>query len=200
MSAKIVKKRECVAMFLKYVSYLVSTMLLAACAVTQTPVPVAETPVSQRSPAAQINSSIERQNSASLNGRSLPSEATPANASRLAPKVITLEALNLADIPAIAQSIRKNPASRKSYVGQTLEGRAKFVRTAKGNANVVVADVRVQGLGDVSLWCRNVVNAAQSMPAGRMVHFSGQLSGNVYSSEDFSHDVTLKDCRFLEKR
>ena len=62
----------------------------------------------------------------------------------------------------------------------------------------MVADVRVNGLGEVSLWCRNVVGGAHQSLAGRVVSFEGVLTDSVYTSEDFSHDVTLKDCRFHE--
>lgn len=83
----------------------------------------------------------------------------------------------------------------KQYLGQTLHGQAKFVKTAKGNPNAVVADVRVSGLGEVSLWCRNILGAP---PSVRMTGFDGVLTGEVYTSEDFSHDVYLKDCRFRD--
>lgn len=105
------------------------------------------------------------------------------------------KALGLADLGQIAKTITKSPLTAKKYAGQTLKGKAKFVKAPKANPNAVVADVRVAGLGEVSLWCRNVVGAA---PAGRVMTFEGTLTGSVYTSEDFSHDVTMKDCRFHE--
>ena len=101
--------------------------------------------------------------------------------------------LGLVDLANIAKLAAKSPAAAKKFAGETLSGQAKFVKAAKGNPNAAVADVRVGGLGEVSLWCRNVVGGA---PAGRLMSFEGTLAGNVYTSEDFSHDVTLKDCRF----
>ena len=105
------------------------------------------------------------------------------------------DVLRLSALPDIAKAIQKNPPIAKKYVGETLSGQAKFVKAPKANPNAVVADVRVAGLGEVSLWCRNVVGAA---PAGRVMTFEGTLTGSVYTSENFSHDVTMKDCRFHE--
>lgn len=103
--------------------------------------------------------------------------------------------LSLSALPGIAKAAQKNPQSVKKYAGETLTGQGKFVKAPKGNANAVVADVRVSGLGEVSLWCRNVLGSA---PANKVVSFEGMLTGSVYTSEDFSHDVTMKDCRFHE--
>lgn len=103
--------------------------------------------------------------------------------------------LSLSALPGIAKAAQKNPQAVKKYVGEALTGHAKFVKAPKGNPNAVVADVRVSGLGEVSLWCRNVLGAA---PANKAVSFEGVLFGSVYTSEDFSHDVTMKDCRFHE--
>ena len=108
---------------------------------------------------------------------------------------VTKQALPLSALSGIAKAAQKNPQSTKKYVGETLQGQAKFVKAPKGNPNAMVADVRVTGLGEVSLWCRNVLSAA---PAGRVMNFEGTLTGSVYTSEDFSHDVTMKDCRFHE--
>lgn len=103
--------------------------------------------------------------------------------------------LGLDRLPLIAKARQKNPAAIKQYVGQNLHGQGKFVKTAKGNPNALVADVRVSGLGEVSIWCRNVLGA---VPSGRLVGFDGVLTGEVYTSEDFSNDVYLKDCRFRD--
>lgn len=108
---------------------------------------------------------------------------------------VTKQALPLSALSGIAKAAQKNPQSTKKYVGETLQGQAKFVKAPKGNPNAMVADVRVTGLGEVSLWCRNVLGVA---PAGRIMNFEGTLTGSVYTSEDFSHDVTMKDCRFHE--
>ncbi len=107
----------------------------------------------------------------------------------------TKPALSLAALSGIAKAAQKNALSTKKYVGETLQGQAKFIKAPKGNSNAMVADVRVNGLGEVSLWCRNVLGVA---PAGRVMTFEGTLTGSVYTSEDFSHDVTMKDCRFHE--
>jgi hypothetical protein len=106
---------------------------------------------------------------------------------------MTKRALPLSALLGIAKAAQKNALSPKSYVGETLQGQAKFIKAPKGNLNAMVADVRITGLGEVSLWCRNVLGAA---PAGRVTTFEGTLTGSVYTSEDFSHDVTMKDCRF----
>jgi hypothetical protein len=103
--------------------------------------------------------------------------------------------LGLDKLPLIARTRQKNPAGLKQFAGQNLHGQAKFVKTAKGNPNAVVADARVGGLGEVSIWCRNVLGA---MPPTRTVGFDGVMTGEIYTSEDFSHDVYLKDCRFRD--
>jgi len=105
------------------------------------------------------------------------------------------QALQLSAILSIAKAAQKNALSTKNYAGETLQGQAKFIKAPKGNSNAMVADVRVTGLGEVSFWCRNVLGVA---PAGRVMTFEGTLTGSVYTSEDFSHDVTMKDCRFHE--
>ena len=103
--------------------------------------------------------------------------------------------LGLNKLPTIAKARKKNPGSVRQYLGQTLHGQAKFVKTAKGNPNAVVADVRVSGLGEVSIWCRNVLGTG---PSSRITGFDGVMTGEVYTSEDFSNDVYLKDCRFRD--
>ncbi|NCW89197.1 MAG: hypothetical protein EBV73_01345 [Rhodocyclales bacterium] len=105
------------------------------------------------------------------------------------------QAFQLSALTAISKAAQKNAQSPKKYAGEILQGQAKFIKAPKGNPNAMVADVRVAGLGEVSLWCRNVLGVA---PAGRVVTFEGTLTGSVYTSEDFSHDVTMKDCRFHE--
>ncbi len=108
---------------------------------------------------------------------------------------VSKQALQLSALTAIAKAAQKNAQSPKKYAGEILQGQAKFIKAPKGNPNAMVADVRVTGLGEVSLWCRNVLGVA---PAGRVMTFEGTLTGSVYTSEDFSHDVTMKDCRFHE--
>ena len=105
------------------------------------------------------------------------------------------EVISVDRLSTIAKVRQKNPAGLKAYVGQTLRGKAKFVKTGKGNPNATVADVRVNGVGEVSLWCRNVLGSAAP---NRVTGFEGTLTGEVYTSEDFSHDVYLKDCRFRD--
>lgn len=117
-------------------------------------------------------------------------DPAPRGSSSVVPVGLTLDKL-----PTIAKARHKNPAALKAYVGQNLHGQGRFVKTAKSNPNAVVADVRVNGLGDVSIWCRNVLGAP---PAGRVTGFDGVLTGEVYTSEDFSNDVYLKDCRFRD--
>ena len=121
-----------------------------------------------------------------------PEEVRP---SRAQPNHAPSKSLGISDLVLIAKSASKSPGTAKKYAGETLSGQAKFIKAPKGNPNAVVADVRVAGLGEVSLWCRNVLGAA---PAGRVMAFEGTLTGSVYTSEDFSHDVTMKDCRFHE--
>ena len=117
-------------------------------------------------------------------------DAAPRGSSSIVPAGLKLDKLS-----TIAKTRHKNPAGLKAYVGQSLHGQGKFVRTAKGNPNAVVADVRVNGIGEVSIWCRNVLGAP---PVGRAGGFDGVLTGEVYTSEDFSNDVYLKDCRFRD--
>lgn len=117
-------------------------------------------------------------------------DPAPKGSASVVPAGLTLDKL-----PAMAKARQKNPASIRQYAGQNLHGRGKFVKTAKGNPNAVVADVRVSGLGEVSIWCRNILGA---VPSGRVSGFDGVLAGEVYTSEDFSNDVYLKDCRFRD--
>ena len=186
-------------MLLKSFSPLTLFLLITACAMTQTPVNVADS--QQPELTAKDNQTISvpagttRMSANSVPGSLSGGDARPTETPSTK---VQVHALALSDIPTMAQAIRKNPALRKNYLGQTLQGSAKFVKTAKGNPNAVVADVRVNGLGEVSIWCRNVVGTSNYAPPGRVVSFSGQLSGAVYTSEDFSHDVSLKDCRFHE--
>jgi len=160
--------------------------LLTACSLTQNPVAVSEGGAVP-SPIAQSSSTNETVSSAPVKiavNTSVPSAAPVAK-----------QALQLSAISVIAKAAQKNAQSTKKYVGETLQGQAKFIKAPKGNPNAMVADVRVTGLGEVSLWCRNVLGVA---PAGRVMAFEGTLTGSVYTSEDFSHDVTMKDCRFHE--
>ncbi len=174
-----------------FIVTLVTSIILGGCAMTQTPVNVSQSTASGDelaalpAPVPAVNPVVVAATPVAIPSRPDVS-ATPRQA-------LTLDALN-----QVAHSIRKNPAASKTYVGQTLQGKAKFVKTAKANPNAMVADVRVNGLGEVSLWCRNIIGGANSISGGRVVSFEGTLSGSVYTSEDFSHDVTLKDCRFHE--
>lgn len=159
--------------------------LLVACTMIQKPasvheasnVPVAPSVMAQPVDAVSINQA-----------KDLPAAQPPMLA-------VHTKSLGIADLAAIAKSAQKNPQAAKKYAGESLTGQAKFIKTPKGNPNTVVADVRVNGFGEVSLWCRNVLGTA---PAGKVVSFEGVLTGSVYTSEDFSHDVTMKDCRFRE--
>ncbi len=170
----------------------VPSLLLSACNMTRFPVNVSDS--SPQGAVAATQSTAETPVSAapehSPKPMALPKPAVEPVAVR---GTLTLEVL-----PHIARQLHKDPAASRKYAGQTLQGKAKFVKTAKGNPNAVVADVRVNGLGEVSLWCRNVTEGANRIAAGRVVSFEGLLTGSVYTSEDFSHDVTLKDCRFHE--
>lgn len=152
--------------------FLCTLLALAGCAMTQKPAGVSDS--ASPAPAAPV----------SYGG------PAPSGSASVVPPGLTLEKL-----PIIAKARQKNPASIKPYVGKNLHGHGKFVKTGKGNPNAVVADVRVQGLGEVSIWCRNVLGA---MPTGRVTGFDGVLTGEVYTSEDFSNDVYLKDCRFRD--
>ena len=160
--------------------------LLTACSLTQNPVAVSEGGVLP-SPIAQSSSTNESVSPTPVK----PVVSSPVHSA--AP--VAKQALQLSALPGIAKAAQKNAQSTKKYVGETLQGQAKFIKAPKGNPNAMVADVRVTGLGEVSLWCRNVLGVA---PAGRVMAFEGTLTGSVYTSEDFSHDVTMKDCRFHE--
>ena len=163
-------------------SVLWSALLLTACAMTQNPAVVSDTHVAPV-PVAEVNKPVAIQPLAPVKQTNTLVQQPPK------------EVLRLSALTDIAKAIQKNPQAAKKYVGVTLSGQAKFIKAPKANPNTVVADVRVTGLGEVSLWCRNVLGAA---PAGRVMTFEGTLSGSVYTSEDFSHDVTMKDCRFHE--
>ena len=160
--------------------------LLTACSLTQNPVAVSEGGTVP-APTIQASSTNETISPTPLKSVvSMPAQsASPVNK----------PALQLSALSGIAKAAQKNAQSTKKYVGETLQGQAKFIKAPKGNLNAMVADVRVIGLGEVSLWCRNVLGVA---PAGRVMTFEGTLTGSVYTSEDFSHDVTMKDCRFHE--
>lgn len=155
--------------------FLYALLVLTGCALTQRPATVGESP-GQRASAPGV--------------KAVQGDPPPPGSASIVPMGLTLDKL-----PAIAKARQKNPTAIKQYAGQNLQGQAKFVKTAKGNPNALVADVRVSGLGEVSIWCRNVLGA---MPAARAVGFDGVLTGEVYTSEDFSNDVYLKDCRFRD--
>ena len=163
---------------------LCTVVVLSGCAVTQNPVSVSDSggvaPVV--APVAVAPTVVQTPLT--------HADPAPRGASAMVPVGLGLDKL-----PAMAKSRQKNPAGLKHYVGQSLHGQAKFVKTAKGNPNALVADVRINGLGEVSLWCRNVLGESA---AGRMAGFDGVLTGEVYTSEDFSNDVYLKDCRFRD--
>ncbi len=174
-----------------FIVTLVTATILGGCAMTQTPVKVSQSTASGGEPA------VSTAPVAAVNPGA-PAVAPVAMPTQPKMSATTRQALPLDALNQIARGIRKNPAASKTYAGQTLQGKAKFVKTAKGNPNAMVADVRVNGLGEVSLWCRNVVGGAHQSLAGRVVSFEGVLTDSVYTSEDFSHDVILKDCRFHE--
>lgn len=153
-------------------------VLLAGCAMTQKPAVVSESAQQQTATPAVVPVVAPH------------ADPAPAGSASVVPAGLTLNKL-----PLIAKARQKSPMAIKQYLGQTLHGQGKFVKTAKGNPNAVVADVRVSGLGEVSLWCRNILGAP---PSARMTGFDGVLTGEVYTSEDFSHDVYLKDCRFRD--
>lgn len=165
------------------ITLLLAAALLSACAMTQSPVAVSnsgstETAVSPEPRYEPIT----------------PSAKTPAATAPVVPVAVKAQPeLALSRLPVLAQLRHKNPAGLQAYAGQTLTGQAKFVKTAKGNPNAAVADVQVKGLGGVSLWCRNLLGSALS---SQPVKFDGVLTGDVYTDEDFSRDVYLKDCRF----
>ncbi|MGI9142843.1 MAG: hypothetical protein ACR2IJ_06590 [Fluviibacter sp.] len=156
--------------------------LLTACSLTQNPVAVSE---GGAVPSSIAQSSVTNETVSSTPVK--PVISTSVN--NVAP--VAKQALQLSALSGIAKAAQKNAQSTKKYVGETLQGQAKFIKAPKGNPNAVVADVRVTGLGEVSLWCRNVLGVA---PAGRVMAFEGTLTGSVYTSEDFSHDVTMKYC------
>ena len=173
-------------------------LVLSGCALTQKPVAVsdsvgqsAESSVGQ--PMAEAPAVATR-----VEPTRVPPVVTPSHASNAAPTA-TMSAptsgLTVEKLGTLARLRQKNPAGLKHYLGQTVHGQAKFVKTAKGNPNAAVADVHVSGVGDISLWCRHVEGGA--VP-GRMTGFAGTLTGEVYTSEDFSNDVYLKDCRFRD--
>lgn len=151
-------------------------LLISGCAMTQKPVSVSDS-AGQHAAAASAAPATY-------------GDPAPARSASIVP-----EGLSLDKLPMIAKARQKSPAAVKHYAGQNLHGQGKFVKTAKGNPNTVVADVRVGGLGEVSIWCRNVLGA---MPPSRITGFDGVMTGEVYTSEDFSNDVYLKDCRFRD--
>lgn len=160
---------------------LCTILVLGGCAMTQKPASVSDS----ASPNAAAEAATPQAAAPVTYG-----DPAPARSASVVPTGLGLDKL-----PMIAKTRQKNPAALKQYAGQNLHGQAKFVKTAKGNPNAVVADVRVNGLGEVSLWCRNVLGA---MPPARLVGFDGVMAGEVYTSEDFSNDVYLKDCRFRD--
>ena len=161
---------------------LCTILVLSGCAMTQKPASVSD---SADAASAPVVPAPQKTVAPAVYG-----DPAPVGSATVVPSGLGLDKL-----PMIARTRQKNPAGLKAFVGQNLHGQAKFVKTAKGNPNAVVADVRVNGLGEVSIWCRNVLGA---MPPGRVVGFDGVMTGEVYTSEDFSNDVTLKDCRFRE--
>src|SRR5574343_782354 len=168
-----------------------SLLLLSACNMTQSPVNVSDSAYQAAAPV--VPTAVETAGSPV----SVPIVAAERPSIKPAlESAAPREGLALDALPRIARELRKDPSAARKYTGQRLSGKGKFVKTAKGNPNAVVADVRVSGLGEVSLWCRSVTEGANRLAAGRVVVFEGLLTGSVYTSEDFSHDVTLKDCRF----
>ena len=173
---------------------LVSLSLLTGCTLTQQPATVASSAFDSTAPTvAPQTASVEhaaRPMPEPVNqlkpksGKAVPS-ATQSESS--------VKSLKFTDLLAIAKQSEKSPTSARQHAGEVLAGQAKFVRSPKGNPNAAVADIRVTGLGEVSLWCRNSVNPA---PFSRLTAFEGSLTGSVYTSEDFSHDVFMKECRF----
>ena len=154
-------------------------VVLSGCAMTQKPASVSDSAVEAPAVAAPKTAAPV-----------VYGDPAPAGSATVVPSGLGLDKL-----PLIARTRQKNPAGLKQFAGQNLHGQAKFVKTARGNPNAVVADARVGGLGEVSIWCRNVLGA---MPPARMVGFDGVMTGEVYTSEDFSNDVYLKDCRFRD--
>ena len=167
-------------------SWLCCTFLvLSGCSLTQKPVTVSHSGDQTVAAAKPVMPVAPATPAAATYG-----DPAPRGSGSIVPVGLTFDKLS-----AIAKTRQKNPAGLKAYAGQNLHGQGKFVKTAKGNPNAVVADVRVSGLGEVSIWCRNVLGAP---PVGRVTGFDGVLTGEVYTSEDFSNDVYLKDCRFRD--
>ena len=164
------------------------SLVVDGCALTQQPASVSDShpTISATMPPSEIKPTETRLQAPA----STPASPISGQGRPMAQDIRTLN-----ELPMIARALRKEPQAVKTYRGQKLHGQARFVKTAKGNPNAVVADVRVTGIGEVSLWCRNVLGAA---PTGRVGAFEGTLTANVYTSEDFSHDVFLRDCRFLD--
>lgn len=161
-------------------------LILSGCAMTQKPAAVSDTVSADPAPAF-----VAPAESVSAPRRVVPPVAHSA------PGSVSADALSLDKLPTLVKIRQKNPAGLKAYQGRTLYGQGKFVKTAKGNPNVLVADVRVSGVGETSIWCRNVLGVA--LPTvGKATGFEGTLTGEVYTSEDFSNDVYLKDCRFRD--
>jgi hypothetical protein len=176
-------------MFMKPLTCLFACTLLvlSGCAMTQQPAAVLDSVAKQPAPAV---SQATPTASAIQSHQPAYGDAAPHGSGSVVPAGLTLDKLQ-----TIAKARQKSSAELKRYVGQNLHGQAKFVKTAKGNPNALVADVRVNGLGEVSLWCRNVLGA---YAPNRATGFDGVLTGEVYTSEDFSHDIYLKDCRFRD--
>lgn len=167
-------------------------LMLPGCAMTQKPVAVSDTVSADTAPAP-----VGYVEPVPAPRRSSPPVVHGAPSVQVAPASVSADALSLDKLPRLARTRQKNPAGLKAYLGRTLHGQGKFVKTAKGNPNAMVADVRVSGIGEVSIWCRNVLGVA--MPTtGKATGFEGILTGEVYTSEDFSNDVYLKDCRFRD--
>ena len=160
-----------------------TVLVLSGCTLTQKPVSVSDSAIS-----------VPAVSSASVEPSRGAVPESPRAVTRAAP-LAARDGMSVDQLTTIAKIHQKNPAALKAYIGQTLHGQAKFIRTAKGNPNAVVADVRVSGLGEASLWCRNILG---NPAPNRLTGFEGTLTGDVYTSEDFSHDVYLKDCRFRD--
>ena len=171
-----------------------SLSLLTGCTLTQQPATVASSALDSTAPAvAPQAASVEHaaqpmsepvNQLKSKSAMAVPSASQPGS---------SLKSLKFNDLLTIAKQSEKAPTTAKQHAGEVLAGQAKFVRAPKGNPNTAVADIRVTGLGEVSLWCRNSINP---VPFGRLTAFEGLLTGSVYTSEDFSHDVFMKECRF----
>ncbi len=162
----------------RWISVSLCITLISGCAMAQKPVAVSDSTVPHAAASSSLAAAV------------IHEDPAPARSASVVP-----EGLSFDKLPVIAKARQKNPAAVKHYAGQNLHGQGKFVKTAKGNPNVVVADVRVNGLGEVSIWCRNILGAP---PPARVTGFDGVMTGEVYTSEDFSNDVYLKDCRFRD--